>query len=257
MPLFRTQLIQRQPAIYLLLFSLNEIYLMYNPVKRNSIVVLPMIVPANETIQNLLLKNVSKVMLMGIEEALIAGAQRAYTASRGMDNGHLPHIVGQLRHFHMNESFHRALTIGDALPTPIHGNRIVTGRSGVFTLARFNIPQGFWINGRRSCTRREMSMANKAIEPLIQPDLFTDYVPPSNAVAFFVSCFSKSLQTQPETPVSIQIAVPDSTMKGWLFKESIEAFIKRYEVEISTQNDSAIPKLKKHVGKQSKDGTSQ
>lgn len=211
-----------------------------------------------DTIPDLLVRNVPRETLMGIEEALVAGAQRAYASARGMAEGHLPHVVGQLRHFHMNESFHRALAAGDAAPSPIRGNGIVTGRTGVFTLARFNIPDGFWINGRRSHTRRQMSMANRAIEPLVQPELFEQYVPPSDAVAFFVSCFSGSLNYQPEAPLSIQIAVPDRHMRGWLFREPLNAFMQRYEVKPAAgQADLAVPKLKKNIGRQGKDGTTQ
>ena len=193
---------------------------------------------------------------MGIEDALLVGAQRAYVAARGMDEGHLPHVVGQLRHFHMNEAFQRALATNEAKPSPIRGNGIVTGRTGVFTLARFNIPDGVWINGRRSHTRRQMSLANLAIEPLVQPELFSGYQPPSDAVAFFVACFSGDLNIQPDSPVSIQIAVPDRHMRGWLFKETLEKFVKRYDQMPAGQHDLAMPKLKKKIGKiQDKDGT--
>ncbi|MHB1279654.1 MAG: hypothetical protein ACYCYL_00185 [Acidithiobacillus sp.] len=214
--------------------------------------------PTKETIPTLLVKNIPREIVMGIEEALSVGSQRAYTAARGMDDGHLSSVVGQLRHFHMNESFQRALAVGDASPSPLRGNQIVTGRAGVFTLARFNIKEGIWINGRRSQTRRQMSMANAAIEQLVQPELFADYMPPSEAVAFFVACFAGSLHIQPESPVSIQIAVPDRHMQGWLFRESINAFIKRYDQKpVTMQDDLAMPKLKKNIGKQDKDGTSQ
>lgn len=81
--------------------------------------------PAKETIPDLLVKNIPRDLIMGIEEALEIGAQRAYTASLGMDDGHLSSVVGQLRHFHMNESFQRALTISGAEPSPIRGNSIV------------------------------------------------------------------------------------------------------------------------------------
>lgn len=172
--------------------------------------------PLKDSIPDLLLRNVPRALVMAIEEALGVGAQRAHAASKGMDEGHLPHVVGQLRHFQMNEAFHRALAMGEASPTAIRGNGIVSGRSGVFTLARFNIPDGFWINGRRSHTRRQMSFANKAIEPLVQPELFDQYSTPSDAVAFFVACFSGSLHIQPESPLSVQIAVPDRHMRGWL-----------------------------------------
>lgn len=216
-----------------------------------------MLQPKRDSIPELLTRNIPREMVMGIEEALVAGAQRAYSAARGMDEGHLPHVVGQLRHFHMNESFHRALAAGDASPSVIRGNGIVTGRTGVFTLARFNIPDGFWINGRRSYTRRQMSMANRAIEPLVQPELFEEYVLPSDAVAFFVACFSGSLKFQPDAPLSIQIAVPDRHMRGWLFREPLNAFVHRYEANPAGQADLAVPKLKKNIGRQGKDGTSQ
>lgn len=212
--------------------------------------------PTQETIHDLLVKNVPREVLMGVEDALAVGAQRAYLAARGMDEGHLPHVVGQLRHFHMNEAFQRALAANGAEPSPIRGNGIVTGRTGVFTLARFNILEGFWINGRRSQTRRQMSLANMAIEPLVHPELFSGYQPPSDAVAFFVACFSGNLNIQPESPVSIQIAVPDRHMRGWLFKEPLEQFLKRYDQTPMGQDDLAVPKLKKNIGKQlDKDGT--
>lgn len=214
--------------------------------------------PTIETIPDLLMRNIPREIIMAIEEALVVGAQRAYAAAHGMDDGHLPSVVGQLRHFHMNESFQRALTVSDAAPSPIRGNAIVTGRTGVFTLARFNIKEGLWVNGRRSQTRRQMSMANKAIEFLVQPELFADYKSPTEVVAFFVACFAGSLHTQPESPVSIQIAVPDRNMQGWLFRESIDVFVKRYDQKpMSQQDDLAMPKLKKNIGKQDKDGTTQ
>ncbi|MBY0417197.1 MAG: hypothetical protein K2W88_03940, partial [Pararheinheimera sp.] len=196
-----------------------------------------------ENIPQLLMRNISREIVMGIEEALVAGAQRAYEAARGMDDGHLPSVVGQLRHFHMNESFQRALAVNNAAPSPIRGNTIVTGQAGAFKLARFNIKEGLWVNGRRSQTRRQMSMANKAIEPLVQPELFANYEPPTEVVAFFVACFSGSLHSQPESPVSIQIAVPDQYMQGWLFRESLECFAKRYDQIYSPeQDDLAMPK---------------
>lgn len=198
-----------------------------------------------ETIPRLLIRNIPRELVMAIEEALAAAAERAYRAASGMDDGHMPHIVGQMRHFHMNESFHRALEVGGVSPTPIQGNGLVSGKSGVFTLARFNIPVGVWVNGRRSQTRRQLAYANKAIEPLVQPELFDQYMPPSDAVVFFVACFSGSLHFQPESPISIQIAVPSSDMKDWLFREPVDAFLSRYEQQPAVQDDLAMPRLKK------------
>lgn len=210
--------------------------------------------PSPESIPDLLLRNVPRELVMAVEDALFAGAQRAFAAARGIADGHLPHAVGQLRHFHMNESFHRALDVGGASPTPIRGNGVVSGRSGVFSLARFNIPEGFWINGRRSHTRRQMSAANRAIEPLVQPELFDEYATPSDAVVFFVACFSGSLQVNPDAPLSVQIAVPDRHMRDWLFREPVNAFLQRYEHVPAEQDDLAKPTLKR-IKKQGNEGT--
>jgi hypothetical protein len=207
-----------------------------------------------DSISELLVRNIPRELVLAVDEALVVGAQRAHAASQGMDEGHLPHVVGHLRHFHMNETFHRALEMGAASPTAIRGNSIVSGRTGVFTLGRFNIPEGFWINGRRSHTRRQMSLANRAIEPLVQPELFEQYVEPSDAVAFFVACFSGSLHIQPEAPLSIQIAVPDREMRGWLFREPVGAFVQRYEQKSAVQDDLAKPKLKRSDKKQASGG---
>lgn len=196
------------------------------------------------------MQSVPRAVVMGIEDALVAGARRAYGAARGMDEGHLPHVVGQLRHFHMNEAFQRALAANGAAPAPIRGNGIVTGHTGVFTLARFNIPVGVWINGRRSHTRRQMALANQAIEPLVQPELFSGYQPPSAAVAFFVACFSGKLHLQPEAPISIQLAVPDRHLRGWLFREPLDVFLRRYHPTPVGQHDLAVPTLKQPLGQQ-------
>ncbi|WP_034985866.1 hypothetical protein [Laribacter hongkongensis] len=207
--------------------------------------------PNQETIHDLLVKNIPRELVMALEEAQLVGAQRAYAAARGMDDGHLPSVVGQLRHFHMNESFHRALSVANAFPSPLRGNQIVTGRAGIFTLARFNTKHGGRHSGRRSETRKQMALANAAIEPLVQPGLFSGYVEPSQAVVFIVASFAVSLHSQPDTPVSLEIAVPDRHMQGWLFREPIDAFIKRYDQQSATsQDDLAVPKLKKNIDKQ-------
>ena len=213
--------------------------------------------PREDSIPRLLVKNIPRELMLGLEEAKLVGAQRAFAAALGMDDGHLPSVVGQLRHFHMNESFHRALFVGDASPSPLRGNQIVVGRSGIFTLARFNTKLGIWYSGRRSETRKQMSLANAAIEPLVQPGLFTGYVEPSQAVVFIVACFAGSLHSQPDTPVSIEIAVPDRHMQDWLFREPINAFINRYDQQPTAgQDDLAVPRLKKSIGKhQDRDGT--
>ena len=205
-----------------------------------------------DTIPGLLQRDLPRELILTVEKNLIAGAQLAYAASQGINEGHLPHAVGQSRHFRMNEAFHSALEISGASPTPIRGNDIVIGQSGIFRLARINTRGVFWNNARRSLTRRQMSLANAAIEPLVQPGLFNQYSSPSEAVAFFVACFSGSLRIQPDAPVSIQIAVPDRDMRDWLFREPLNMFLERYEQKPAAQDDLAKPQLKK-IRKQGSD----
>lgn len=205
------------------------------------------------TIPDLLVSSLPFALVSSIEEGLEVGAQRAYAAARGMDEGHLPTVVGQLRHFHMNETFHKALAVNRANPSPLCGNRIVVGRAGIFSVARFNIHEGYWMNYRRSHTRKQMSLANRALEPLVQPGLFSGYVPATEAVAFFVSVFAGSLRISPEAPTSIQIAVPDRFMKNWLFREPLSLFLDRYSQAQIEQRDLAVPKLKRAVDQQQRD----
>lgn len=208
------------------------------------------------TIPGLLVSSLPFALVTSIEEGLPVGAQRAYAAARGMDEGHLPTVVGQLRHFHMNETFHRALAVNQAHPSSLCGNKIVVGRAGIFSVARFNIHEGFWMNYRRSHTRKQMSLANRAIEPLVQPELFSAYRPATEAVAFFVAVFAGSLRVSPEAPTSIQIAVPDRHMRNWLFREPLSSFLERYNLAQSEQRDLAVPRLKKSVDQQQRnDGT--
>lgn len=208
-----------------------------------------------DSIPSLLVHDIPRELAMGIEDAFNIGARRAYDTSRTMADGHLAHALGQQRHFEMNEAFHKALQAADAHPSPIRGNDIITGRAGMFTLGRFNIPMGFWNNGRRSHTRRQMSLANKALVPLVQPSLFDQYSRPSHAVAFFVACFSGSVHVHPHAPVSINVAVPDDEMRGWLFREPLSVFLQRYEPVVGqSQLDLAKPKLKKDRGSASDGG---
>ena len=196
-----------------------------------------------DSIPKLLIENIPRELLMAIEDSLIAGAQRAFNASKGIAEGHLPHALGQLRHFHMNEAYHSALAAGKASPTPINGNGVICGRAGKFNLARFNTRSGVWNHGRRSETRKRLAEVNRALEPLVQPELFREYVEPSIATVFIVACFT-GVRFQPETPLDIHIAVPNRDMRGWLFRESLHAFMNRYYQGPPMQIDGAKPKLK-------------
>jgi hypothetical protein len=206
------------------------------------------------TLADLLMNCIPRELLLAVEEGLNAGAARAFQAARGADAGHLPHVLGQNRHFQMNEAYHRALEANGAAPTPIRGSAIITGTAGVFTLGRLNTREDVWASARRSKTRRHMALVNSSIEPLVQADLFASGEDTNQAVAFFVATFSPSLETQPEMPINIEIAVPNRALNKWLFKESLQTFVQRYNAPAKTQHDGALPKLKENR-KDKKDGT--
>lgn len=202
---------------------------------------------SRKAIAELIMQNLPRDLLLGIEEGLNVGAARALSAAKGMHTGHVKHAVGQMRSFHMNETFNDALIAGGANPTPIKGNSLVIGRSGMLTLSRFNVSARTWHNGRRSAMRRQLAQANQAIEQLVQPGLFSP-TPITEATVFFVASFSGSMSFEPEAPQTIYIAVPDKNMKSWIFQEPLDRFCSRYfEGESPVQPDMAQPKLKPAV----------
>ena len=212
--------------------------------------------PSRKAIAELIMQNIPRDLLLGIEEGLNVGAARAFSGAKGMHSGHVKHAVGQMRSFHMNETFNEALVAGGANPTPIKGNSLVVGRSGMLTLSRFNVSARTWNNGRRSAMRRQLAQANQAIEQLVQPGLFSP-TPITEATIFFVASFSGSMAFEPEAPQTIYIAVPDKNMKSWIFQESLESFCSRYfEVENPAQPDMVQPKLKPGVAAEARKRTS-
>jgi hypothetical protein len=200
------------------------------------------------SIASLLIQHIPRDLIMGVEDALLTGAQRGTIAGTGMNPGHRSHAIGQLRHFHMNETFRDALEAAGTNPTQIKGNNVVIGQSGIFSLGRFTISNGFWNNGRRSLTRREISRVNLSIEPLVIPNLFETYQPTNKATVFFVSVFDRSVQDSLAVPTSIYVAVPDHELKGWLFRMKTTDLLCLYDSNsqrvAGVQQDLAMPSLK-------------
>ena len=99
-----------------------------------------------------------------------------------------------------------------------------------------------------------MAMVNRLIEPLVQTDLFATAPDPKHASAFFIATFAVTPEGLAEVPTSIEIAVPNPTLDKWLFKESLQRFLQRYDAPANTQRDGAAPKLKENR-KTKKNGT--
>lgn len=205
-----------------------------------------------DDIPRTLVENLPKDLVMGIYDALIAGAERAYTRSKYDNDGHRKTILGNLRNWCMNEEFSKALLAAECTATKLKGNQLVVGKSGIVNVGRINDNNVAWNNLGRSKTRRDLASYNQYFESLIQPGLFDtpDKIPV--VTAFFLARFSGSLITQPETPISVEIVIPSADMKHWLFREPVELFLNRYNV-VPVQKDDANPTLKR--GSIPKDGT--
>lgn len=96
--------------------------------------------PSTATIESLLVANLTREVVMGVEDALEAGARRAFSAASGMDEGHLPHVVGQLRLSHerglsSRPSGQSGFAFGN------QGQRTRHGPIGDVDTARFNVPR--------------------------------------------------------------------------------------------------------------------
>lgn len=189
--------------------------------------------------------------LLRIEEALLVGVERADLEANGRDEGHLPSVRGQLRHFHQNELFHQALVMSGAQPSPLRGTSLVVGGMAGVTIARMSAKDGPWVkNGSRSKLRKQLASINQHAQQLLQPDLFeTETRELSSMTAFFVTVFGAE-------GVRIEVAVPDPEMKGWLFREPVSEFVKRYVwAAEQEQADLAKPTLKRQALRRDKDGT--
>ncbi|OBY90997.1 hypothetical protein A6723_020515 [Pseudomonas sp. AU11447] len=194
------------------------------------------------SIPDLLIANVPRDLVMGVEDAFDAGAMRAYLATKDLSKKHRKNALGQMRHFHMNELFSEALLAAGAEHAPLQGNGVVVGQAGMFKFSRVNMSSTVWNNAKRSSIRRKLSEANQAMTHLVQPSLFTPETI-TTGTFFFVACFSGSLHHQPEQPIQVFIAVPDAKMEGWLFREPLKQFLARYD-EVPPQVDRVTPTLK-------------
>jgi hypothetical protein len=201
---------------------------------------------ANDEIAQVILENLPRELVLRLEESLIVGAQKGHLATGTMHDGHRSNVLGQMRHFHMNEGFHSALQIAGAAPAPLRGNGVVLGTSGIVKIGRFNTSIGVWNTARRSSTRRQLAQANAVIQTVVQDDFFGEPQPITEAVIFFVSIFSGSIKSNPESPLAVEIAMPDRSLREWLFREPVSEFLARYNPQ-NAQIDTAQPTLKKTV----------
>lgn len=197
-----------------------------------------------EAIAAVLIANVSRDLVMGVEDAFAAGALQAYGVTKEVSKQRKT-ALGQMRHILMNERFSDLLEASNAELISPQGNRVIVGQAGIFKFARLNMSTTNWNRPTRSIIRRELAEANEAMSQLVQPSLFGPQGVTSGTL-FFVARFSGSLHHYPEKPLQVYIAVPNPKMDGWLFREPLSQFLDRYEAA-PKQPDNATVKLKPGV----------
>lgn len=210
---------------------------------RNSKKVSRMRRDVEEAIVETILKHLPQSLCHGLEEGLIAAGEMAYIESAKHHEGHLPNVIGQARHFRSNEQFSLSLDVAGIEHNPLRGNDIIIGHIGPLLLGRFNTSNHKWNNAKRSSRRLELANHNRWLEKLIQPSLFGGQIDNSHIAVFFVSVFSGSIRVRPEAPLSVEIAVMDTTLSEKLFSEPVSVFLQRYAQPVA-QPDLAHVRLK-------------
>lgn len=204
---------------------------------------------AEQKIVHTLLEHLPQSLLTAAHDGLVTAGERAWAENSKRDPGHLPNALGQARHFHSNESFDRTLDMAKVPHNPLRGNDIIIAQVGPLLLGRFATSNPKWSNARRSTRRLELAAHNRWLERLFQPGFFDPPATDVKMAVFFVSVFSGSVAVSPERPLTVEIAVMDTTLKERLFCESLPAFLSRY-AEPVVQPDMAQVRLKKAAKKQ-------
>ncbi|MDC7252381.1 hypothetical protein [Wohlfahrtiimonas chitiniclastica] len=94
-------------------------------------------------------------------------------------------------------------------------------------------------------TSIELSRCNKAIESIIQPDIFDN---PLDATNMFL-CILITYNRKSIDPISIELFVPSSDAKECLYRIPLSKFLSKYESEedVDTIEKGPQPKLKKVI----------
>lgn len=203
-------------------------------------------------VADLVVQHVPKQLLMALSDAIFAASKRSYDFAKKKSQGHRATALGLERYLNLNETIHEVFEANGCNPGKLSGNRIVEGHSGIFTIARESYNDNQWKKLFRSKRKQTLIAENVFVENVVQPDLFSDGSDVPKATLFIVCRFSGSLELQPEAPMSIELVVPSSDGKSWVFHEPLELFLTRYDV-VPPQEDNAFPGLRKGVIKQ--DGT--
>lgn len=206
----------------------------------------------NKELEKLIVKHVPRDALMACEDAYYSGDLKGRLHAAAFLSGHRPSAAGQNKHFFINESFHEALQVHGADPTPLRGTRLVLGRFGIFNIARLNVPGHKWVNLRRSATRKKLAELNTHIErKYVQGDLFAAPRNVAEGTIFVVGVMDGVDESGVAQLTQVMVALPAPNMKSWLYISTVADFLKLYDqLDTVSQPDNAVPRLKVQPKKQ-------
>lgn len=203
-------------------------------------------------LEQLIMKNVPRDLFMACEDAYYNGDEKGRLEASSYAEGHRPSAAGQMKHLHINEAFHEALEAQGAVPTPLKGTQLVIGRSGIFNIARLNVPNHRWTRLRRGATRLTLSELNENIQKgYVQGDFFSDAVLPTTGTILILGVMDGIDVNGIAQLTQVMVALPAPNMKSWLYLSTISNFVSLYDrADVDNQIDNAQPKLKKQPKKQ-------
>lgn len=207
----------------------------------------------HEKIGDLLSSSVQRDFLLNLEQMIPSALERVRKFSEEFMAGHRPSVLGQVRHFALNEALVRCLDDSGIPHPPLRGNAIMIGKIGVVTLARVHMGQSQWDNSRRSKTKVKLCKPNHLAKRLVHPDMFDGEIVVADIPEVTVFIVTEGDGTNGAAP--IYLVVPDETMdlRNPVFKEELSVFMQRYQ-QSQDIADKAFSKLKPGVKKLDKQG---
>jgi hypothetical protein len=205
-----------------------------------------------QELEQLIIKHVPRDLFMACEDAYYSGDEKGRAQASSFMKGHRPSAAGQVKHFCINETFHEALDAQGADPTPLKGTKLVVGRSGIFNVARLNVPGHKWVDLGRSAMRKQLAELNTNISrKYVQRDLFANAVEPTGGTLLILGVMDAVDESGIAQLSQVMLALPAPDMKSWLYRKSVSEFVGLYDqVNSVDQHDNAQPILKKQPKKQ-------
>lgn len=205
-------------------------------------------------LEKLIKENIPRDAFMALDDAYKSGDLKCIThAPLLFSQPHRPSGAGQIRHFFNNETFHEALSVHGASPTPLSGTRLVVGKLGIFNIARLNVPGHKWVRLKTSKSRKQLAQLNEAIEnKYVQPGLFdTDRVVSTGTIFILGVMDGWNAGAKISALTQVMIALPAPNLESWLYIKPLNEFLKLYDLpENNNQQDGAVPTLKAQPKKQ-------